>query len=65
MVSKHGNDVLAVNVDEADVVLAWLKSFGGDIVLNVAGPRESEAPGIYEKACMLLTEVITRVQNGE
>ena len=27
---------------------------GGDVVLNIAGPRESEAPGIYAEAAELL-----------
>ena len=35
--------------DGADpaVVLAWLASLPAGMTLNVAGPRESKAPGIY------------------
>ncbi|MEJ2760849.1 MAG: putative molybdenum carrier protein [Gammaproteobacteria bacterium] len=45
--------------EEADTnaVAVWLK--GNHIrVLNVAGPRESKHPGIYEQACDLLQRLI-------
>jgi dTDP-4-dehydrorhamnose reductase len=41
-------------------VIDWLGTLGGPVLLNVAGPRESEAPGSYESACDLLEEVLTR-----
>jgi hypothetical protein len=42
--------------DGADpaVVLAWLESLPPGITLNVAGPRESKAPGIYLATTALL-----------
>ena len=39
----------------------WLARIGGglgEVVLNVAGPRESEAPGIYEAASAFLRELL-------
>ncbi len=36
--------------------LGWLEAYSIQ-VLNVAGPRESEAPGIYEAARAFLDDV--------
>ena|ERR1700741_4584889 len=35
----------------------WLRTHGVN-TLNVAGPRESEAPGIYRQACEVLRELL-------
>ena len=35
----------------------WLLSFDNDFSLNIAGPRESECIGIYDKAIALLNNV--------
>ena len=37
---------LVVDVGEPALVDGWLRQLGRGIVLNVAGPRESQAPGI-------------------
>lgn len=42
-------------LDEARALLAGL---GGGATLNVAGPRESGAPGVYEHARGLLAELL-------
>ncbi len=42
-------------------VQGWLEA-NGIQVLNVAGPRESEAPGIYEAARAYLEEVFGKVR---
>jgi len=34
-------------------------------VLNVAGPRESKCPGIYQHALSFLREVLTGLQNRQ
>jgi Circularly permutated YpsA SLOG family len=46
--------------DPADVagVRAWLDGLPRGLVLNVAGPRESEAPGIHDEARALLEAVL-------
>lgn len=36
----------------------WLASLGRELTLNVAGPRESEQPGIYAAARILLTALL-------
>ena len=37
---------------------AWICAFRADMTLNVAGPRESEAPGIYASATYFLQELL-------
>src|ERR1043166_497329 len=50
--------------DEAQRVRHWLKSQMVG-VLNVAGPRESSAPGIHEQARTFLRDVLTESQTPE
>ena len=42
--------------------MVWLEGLGAIHVLNIAGPRESEAPGIYEEAKILLRQILLRAQ---
>jgi hypothetical protein len=51
---------LAAASDGADVA-GWAAALG---VLNVAGPRESEAPGVYAHARRFLAEVFARLATG-
>lgn len=53
MAVKLGRRHLILDLQRADSLAhakAWLNALGDDTVLNVAGPRESEAPGIYAEA---------------
>jgi len=53
---------IVVDIDTPDALAqarAWLKARGGG-VLCIAGPRESEAPGIHAKALTFLTAVLER-----
>lgn len=43
--------------DPADV-LAWLARFGKGVVINVAGPRESSSPGIYNQSVDYLRRLL-------
>lgn len=50
-------------IDAADkkapgLLAAWLERLGDAVVLNVAGPRESESPGVYSKTLRLLASVL-------
>ena len=50
-----------VDVDDpnaAELIKNWLRQIDYLHVLNVAGPRESEAPGLYDKARRVLREVL-------
>lgn len=53
--------LLVVNLSEstdAAVIQEWLDS--KDIhVLNIAGPRESQSPGIYQDVCLVLRNFLT------
>ena len=56
-----GRPVKVVRVDAPDAaerVRQWLAGVGTLSVLNVAGPRESEAPGLYEQAREVLRKVL-------
>ena len=43
---------------DADEVVDWLRGLGRLLTLNVAGPRESEQPGVYDATRRLLGEVL-------
>lgn len=59
---RHGKPWLIVDPDgvgEVDAVLAWLAA-NRVRTLNVAGPRESESPGIHDVAAELLRAVFAQ-----
>jgi hypothetical protein len=58
---RYGRPLLALDLDEDPEprsVWTWMAGEGVR-VLNVAGPREENAPGIYVQARAFLTLVIT------
>jgi hypothetical protein len=62
---KHGKPELVVDATDARAAAhaaAWLKAqkkrFGPDMTLSIGGPRESETPGIYGKARVLIAAVL-------
>jgi hypothetical protein len=63
LVQRYGRPHLLVDIDGPDAVeriATWLADAGEGLTLNVAGPRESTAPGIYGKARRVLMEVFQR-----
>jgi hypothetical protein len=56
-----GRPCLVADVGDLPSVRAWLDTLPADAVLNVAGPRESEAPGIGAEAGTLLDRVSDRL----
>jgi hypothetical protein len=52
-----GRPHLVADVRDVDAVRAWLAALPAHAVLNVAGPRESHAPGIDAEAGALLDRV--------
>ncbi len=59
---KHGRPYLCVDLQESleDIksrIKEWLEGFGREVVLNVAGSRESKAAGIEKKVKELLIEI--------
>lgn len=53
-----GRPHLVATVTDHDTVAAWLAGLPDGAVLNVAGPRESQSPGVYDKAGALLVRVL-------
>jgi hypothetical protein len=54
---RLGKPLRIVNLDEAialDQLGEWLRTLPQNAILNVAGPRESESPGIYAIAREML-----------
>ena len=51
--------------DRQRKAMPWLESLGTIQVLNIAGPRESEAPGIYEEARRFLRQVLPRERTAQ
>lgn len=65
----HAKPRLVLFEQNVEAVLAWLSRVaaqlqGEDLVLNVAGPRESKCPGIEQATCAFVKRLIARVQEG-
>jgi hypothetical protein len=58
-----GVDLGKVDDETVEFVCRWLATFGPEFVLNVAGPRESKAPGIYAAAKAFLLDVLKGVRD--
>lgn len=57
-----GRRFLVVQLDEkpsAKEVVKWIEKYG-TLTLNVAGPRESKAPGVYDEAVAFFSDVMNR-----
>lgn len=53
-----GRPHLVARADDLEAVTGWLRELGDELVLNVAGPRESEDPGLYAAAHQTLDKLI-------
>ncbi len=47
---RLGRPLLVADPKDVDAIRAWVAELPASTVLNVAGPRESEAPGVYVDA---------------
>jgi Circularly permutated YpsA SLOG family len=63
----YGKPLLIIDAGQPDTaaqVARWLKAqrkrFGAHMTLGIGGPRESEAPGIYESTRLLMASVLDR-----
>lgn len=56
--------LLVADPRDRSSVRAWLAGLPGDVVLDVAGPRESECPGIGSTALATLLDVLARRPSG-
>jgi len=61
---RLGRPFLVTSSSDAESVRAWLRALCEEssdaLVLNVAGPRESKEPGLYDAACRLLERVLAQ-----
>lgn len=67
LAERHGRPCLVVDLNQAsvpDAACCWLAE-RSPRVLNVAGPRESQSPGIYTAARRFLREVFARGGAGD
>lgn len=55
---QHGRPHLLAEVDDVKIVRAWVRALPPGAVLNVAGPRESQAPGIHAETLAVLAAVL-------
>ncbi len=61
MAEHLGKPLLVADLNAPDVIdsaRTWLSGLADQTVLNVAGPRESETPGSYDKAVTVLEGVL-------
>lgn len=63
--NRYDKPLLVIDVSQPDAaaqVAKWLRAqrrrFGAHMALGVGGPRESEAPGIYASARLLIASVL-------
>jgi hypothetical protein len=71
LAERQGKPTLIIDLSRADAVASaseWLKrqraSFGAGLRLGVGGPRESEAPGIYDRARAFLSALFRTQRTG-
>jgi hypothetical protein len=62
---QYGKPLLVIDATKTDAaaraaqwVKAQLQRFGVDMTLSIGGPRESEAPGIYARARILIAAIL-------
>ncbi len=55
---RSGRPHLVVPVEDRELMFRWLRDLPEGTVLNVAGPRESQSPGIYRAAAALVRELL-------
>jgi hypothetical protein len=56
---RLGRPHLVAQAGDVAGITAWLGSLPAPLVLDVAGPRESEDPGLYAAAYLTLSAVLT------
>ena len=55
---RLGRPLLVVRPSQTEAVRGWLAALPDGCTLNVAGPRESEEPGLYDASYALLLDVL-------
>lgn len=60
LAQEAGRPLLVTGADSPGTVADWLDTLPERLVLDVAGPRESEAPGVHHQALRTLLEMLGR-----
>lgn len=55
--TELGRPCTIASARSVETISSWLRSLADPLVLNVAGPRESEEPGLYDAAYQTLTRL--------
>ena len=56
--AMHRPCLVIRGVEEVGAVRTWLEGLGRELTLNIAGPRESKAPGTYEVTKQVVTTLL-------
>ena len=56
--ARLGRPCLVTTGNDPEGVLRWLATLGEGITLNVAGPRESGSPGVYDLTLRLVAALL-------
>jgi hypothetical protein len=71
LASRYRKPLLVADLDQGDAaeragdwIVARGRELGPAFSVAIGGPRESEAPGIYERALLFLRAVLTRAEIG-
>jgi putative molybdenum carrier protein len=71
LAERHRKPLFVADLDAPDALertVAWLRAqldaYGPALALGIGGPRESEAPGIYERAKAFVAALLSRTEVG-
>ena len=56
--SEYQKPCLVLGKVDSETAIAWLNTLGDDLDLNIAGPRQSNYPGVDDMAYTLITEIL-------
>ena len=66
LAARYGKPSMVISegsAEEVTKVMDWLAKQGRGLVLNVAGPRESESPGTYRLAFDVVSALLSKVSS--
>lgn len=58
---RYERPYLVSDLDDLNRVAEWVDDLPNELILNVAGPRESECPGVYEETLKFLSSLFHRI----
>ena len=58
LATRYGRPARSVSLRTVGDAVEWLQQYGCGLTVNIAGPRESEAPGIYAASHSIVAELL-------